>query len=241
MARRTGCTVGVLKREIPARYHSFEGIGPYFVPLFGAMYRGRLDAILRMAAPYLDSDGRPAVLEIGCGFGFFTCLLGARYPNARIAALDIMSEGLPYVLKLSRKYGSGEVLAVRGDAHTLPFEDGAFDLIFAMDCLEHVADAGEVLRQMYRVLRPGGLALISVPVEPPVLKLARRFYALAMRKLAGRYVNTEPHWQGVVKSLDRFVRLVRDRFEVMRESYYPLNFLGDMLNYDLMIVARKTS
>ncbi len=55
------------------------------------------------------------------------------------------------------------VEVVSGDAHALPFGDGAFDAAVSFQALEHVERPGECVREMARVLRPGGLAVITVP------------------------------------------------------------------------------
>lgn len=55
--------------------------------------------------------------------------------------------------------------AVAGDLARLPFADASFDLVAAFDVLEHVADEGAALREIERVLRPGGLFVASVPAH----------------------------------------------------------------------------
>lgn len=95
----------------------------------------------------------------------------AVYPNIRI--LDVgCGEGV-MVEEYSKKgyditgvdlnYGSKHV--IRGDARSLPFKDGRFDIVLALDVLEHVDynDQHKVLEEMKRVLKPNGKALISVP------------------------------------------------------------------------------
>jgi len=52
---------------------------------------------------------------------------------------------------------------IQADALDLPFHDGAFDLIVATAIIEHVANPGQMLRECHRVLRCGGLAIITSP------------------------------------------------------------------------------
>jgi SAM-dependent methyltransferase len=54
---------------------------------------------------------------------------------------------------------------VRADIAKLPFKDGCFDTLFACDVLEHVADDRMALRELRRVLRPGGVAVLTVPQQ----------------------------------------------------------------------------
>lgn len=55
---------------------------------------------------------------------------------------------------------------LRGDATRLPFPDSRFDLAVSYDVLEHIEDDGAVVREIARVLKPGGRALIAVPADP---------------------------------------------------------------------------
>ena len=56
-----------------------------------------------------------------------------------------------------------ELHGVQGDVRTLPFRDGSFDAIYSMGTVEHFDDTDGALREIYRVTRPGGVAVIGVP------------------------------------------------------------------------------
>lgn len=55
---------------------------------------------------------------------------------------------------------------VRADATALPCADNTMDLVVGLDVLEHIEDDGAAVREIHRTLRPGGIALIAVPVDP---------------------------------------------------------------------------
>lgn len=57
---------------------------------------------------------------------------------------------------------------VQGDAERLPFADGTFDAVICAELLEHVFDPRQVVREIRRVLRPGGRVLITVPFLVPI-------------------------------------------------------------------------
>lgn len=93
------------------------------------------------------------ILEVGCG-------TGANLPlfDGEIVGLDISLKAL--ALAKRRK---GDALLVQGRAESLPFKEGTFDLVLALDLLEHLPDDLKGLREMHRVLKKGGTLLVSVP------------------------------------------------------------------------------
>jgi SAM-dependent methyltransferase len=91
-------------------------------------------------------------LEIGPG-------LRPRLPLQGTSFLDISA---PALARLREAGGR----CVRGDAASLPFADGAFDLICALDVIEHVGDDAAAFAELARVARPGAVLLLAVPLHP---------------------------------------------------------------------------
>jgi SAM-dependent methyltransferase len=85
--------------------------------------------------------------------------LRPRLPLEQTQFLDISG---PALAKL-RERGAQ---VVQGELTALPFADGAFELVCALDIVEHVDDEDGALRELSRVARPGGALLISVPLHP---------------------------------------------------------------------------
>jgi 2-polyprenyl-6-hydroxyphenyl methylase/3-demethylubiquinone-9 3-methyltransferase len=119
-------------------------------------------ALLRAEArhrnPWLGGEiartfARPArVLDLGCGAGFLANELAAR--GHAVTGIDPTPENLDVARAYDR---TGRVDYVRGDARELPFATASFDVVCAMDLLEHVADPERVIAEAARVLAPGGL------------------------------------------------------------------------------------
>jgi SAM-dependent methyltransferase len=110
-----------------------------------------------------DSDRGPggrefAILDIGCGSGDLAALLARRLPEPRIVGLDLS----PSMVDLARRLQTpdGRLRFELGDAASLPFESGAFDLVVSTLSLHHWPNTGAGFSEIRRVLRPGGVALV---------------------------------------------------------------------------------
>lgn len=97
----------------------------------------------------------PDVLDLGCGDGRVTREVTAHLPGARVRAI----EGHEPNRKLACSLG---IDAMLGDLEArLPFGDDAMDVVMSNQVIEHLADTDNFVAETYRVLRPGGLAVLS--------------------------------------------------------------------------------
>lgn len=120
-------------------------------------YRGMRRILFRLLDPLVRERRIDRALEAGCGTGHFSSLMEQRY-RWKMVPLDLGWEGLQH----GRRQGVPRL--VQGDVAALPFHDASFDAVVSMDVLVHFPrgrEAGPV-RQMARVLRPGGLLVIRV-------------------------------------------------------------------------------
>lgn len=114
---------------------------------------GRQAVIRAMLRRHLPSGAR-RILDVGCGTGGTLAVVAE---SGRAVGLD----PFPDALALCRRRGLRELVA--GDATRLPFPAAAFDLVTAFDVFEHIADDRAALAEAARVVRPGGLLLLTVP------------------------------------------------------------------------------
>jgi ubiquinone/menaquinone biosynthesis C-methylase UbiE len=109
-------------------------------------------ALLAFAAP---APGL-RILEIGCGGGVALPVIAARCRPARLVAIDIDRGLLARATERVRARGVAADL-VRADVRAMPFPEASFDLVIDFGTCFHIARGADALREIHRVLRPGGL------------------------------------------------------------------------------------
>lgn len=106
----------------------------------------------------LRADSR--VLDLGCGSGWASRLMASVAHNGRVVGLDISDEMIALARATSTQYQNIEFHT--GSAESLAFEDGAFTHGFSMESIYYYQDVPAALRELRRVLAPGGLFVAVV-------------------------------------------------------------------------------
>lgn len=144
------------RRPAPVNNEWYAPLGPRWYEASDSPI-ALLRAEARHRNPWLDDRiatafGSARVLDLGCGAGFLANYLAER--GHTVTGLDATAENLEVARAYDRTRTARYVV---GDACRLPFADGTFDVVCAMDLLEHVADPARVIAEAARVLAPGGM------------------------------------------------------------------------------------
>jgi len=107
------------------------------------------------------------VLDVGCGEGRFASALAAA--GAQVTGIDVASEPLR---RAAERDPSLELRLVDAEPPAWPLPDAEFDVVWAGEVLEHVADTAGWMSEVRRVLRSGGALCISTPDHGPLSRLA---------------------------------------------------------------------
>jgi ubiquinone/menaquinone biosynthesis C-methylase UbiE len=100
---------------------------------------------------------RDRILDVGCGTGELLTRLAAKYPEARLAGLD----PVPEMLEVAKRKLSDRVDLRVGWANGLPWPDGSFDVVVSCNMFHYITHPVEAVKEMERVLRPGGKLVIT--------------------------------------------------------------------------------
>lgn len=106
-------------------------------------------------APHLSPGA--SLLDVGCGPGTITVEFADRLAPGRVIGLDAAAE---VIARADSEFQRDNLAFVTGDAYALPFDDDSFDIAHAHQTLQHVADPVRMLREMRRVVKPGGIVAV---------------------------------------------------------------------------------
>ncbi|MFV2072394.1 MAG: methyltransferase domain-containing protein [Thermoanaerobaculales bacterium] len=162
---------------------------------------GRLQKARKTVAVILDYmrarglDPRAArVLDIGCSTGILTRHYGDYF--GAVVGMDIDRRALAWAREKST---AGNIEFHHGDSMNIPLPDDAFDIVTCTHIYEHVPDAGRLLEEIFRVLRPGGFCLFAAENR---LRLMEHHYNLPLLSLVPKWVGH--HYVRLTGRGDRF-------------------------------------
>ena len=107
------------------------------------------------------NDKNLNILEIGCSSGYLLKNIKNKLPDAYLVGADIVSEPLQ---KLGRMIP--DVPLVQMDILNCPFKEEQFDVVIALNVLEHIKDDHLAMKNIYKMLKPNGIVIIEVPAGP---------------------------------------------------------------------------
>jgi SAM-dependent methyltransferase len=183
-------------------------------------------ATYEFALPY--TAGR-RVLDLGCGTGYGAARVAETAVD--IVGVDVCEETLAHAK--ARHTGANLTFAPLSEGAPLPFEAGAFDVVLSFQVIEHVDDPHAQLREIHRVLAPGGTLLLATPNRTarlwPFQRPWNRWHPTEYDK-AGLTTLLNAHFPGVeVLDLSGDLPLVQpllQRYRLLRWATLPVTLPG---------------
>lgn len=133
--------------------------------------------------PARDLAGK-RVLEIGCGRGGFACWLATSEPHApaEVVAADFAETAVAKGKAFAARRGLSGITWEVADIQALEHADATFDTVVSCETVEHVHDPRRALRELARVLKPGGRLLLTAPNYLGTMGLYRGYMRLTGRR-----------------------------------------------------------
>jgi ubiquinone/menaquinone biosynthesis C-methylase UbiE len=101
------------------------------------------------------------ILEIGPGTGYYSLTVADRLGEGTLAVFDIQQEMLDHVMRQASEHGLTNIEPTLGDAQRLPYETDSFDGAFLVTVLGEIPDQEAALRELARVVKPGGRLVVG--------------------------------------------------------------------------------
>ncbi|REC95227.1 malonyl-ACP O-methyltransferase BioC [Kushneria indalinina] len=126
--------------------------------------------------------------DVGCGTGHVTRGLRKRYPNARITGID---PAIGMLEEASRRHGNERLCWQSGEAEALPFENQCLDLVVSSLAIQWCATPKGFLKEVERVLRPGGWLAFTTLLDGTLGELKAAFNTLECRPRGNVFLDFE--------------------------------------------------
>ncbi len=186
-------------------------------PILKFIFRQRIIDAIRLAGDVSNKK----IIDVGCGAGILSYNLAMN--NGKVVGFDIHKGNLRKIRSIYNDYIY--FYLINGNVIRIPFKSHSFDVLFALDVLEHIKDIDTVLAEIKRILKTGGLLVVSIPNENALYKLGRRI---------ARF-NAPSH----VSNADELIYRLNSNFNQVKKIGIPTSLIPNMDLFKIILYMNK--
>jgi ubiquinone/menaquinone biosynthesis C-methylase UbiE len=127
----------------------------------------------RLAIEYLDLPQQATIVDVGCGTGSALRHAAAKVTNGNLIGIDPVPRMIEIAKDITKGIETGNPINFKvGSAEDLPVKDSTADLVLAFDSIDHWNDIQQGLKEILRILKPGGRFIVVKDLGVPGAKMA---------------------------------------------------------------------
>lgn len=208
-------------------------------------HKGKKELVKQLYLKYFNGQKDLEILEIGCGTGEILSLL-KQWGNT--TGLDVSQEALDYC----KTHGFQNLILEDINSLDLNQHESKYDLILALDVLEHIQEDVTAMKQVYKMLKPGGMFFVTVPAykflwsnHDEALHHKRRYHSVEIKlklKDVGFKILKHSHFVFTVFFPISFIKFMENfvnKKAYAKTHYVPVpKFLNDLFTKILYLEAK---
>lgn len=167
------------------------------------------------------------LLEIGCGTGGFIRAVQSHRKEFEYHGCDLSN----FYIQTAKENSNGKISYLVSSVESLPYKSDSFDIVVAIDLLEHIESVNDALGEVYRILKPGGIFHAYVPCEG---NWYTPYYWLDAHRLTRKHVGHVQKFS--TKSL--YTLLEKGHFKIIRKRYSK-HYFGQCLTFFSLYVVKE--
>jgi ubiquinone/menaquinone biosynthesis C-methylase UbiE len=154
----------------------------------------RIESIRALFNEEVNQRGdRLSILDVGCGDALPLFILNSDINTSEYYGIDVSLLDIAFAEKLKELLEADNVTFVVGDAGRLPFQDSLFDIVICSEVLEHLKHPEACLKEIRRILKNGGTALISTPNENNFITKFPKIFKITHKESDGNILKMKEH------------------------------------------------
>lgn len=175
------------------------------------------------------------VVDLGCGTGFFTQVLSDKFPRSQIIGLDIANG----MLDFAQTQYHGSIQWVCADAEALPFSDNSVNLIFSSLAIQWCENLQRTLKEIKRVLQPGGIAVMSTLGSQTLAELKQSWEVVDVQPHVNQFLTCD-EIKNAIQEMQFYTQHITSQHKVLKYSS-PIELMRELKELGAHEVTQKQS